>query len=207
MRALFTDIGGVLATNGWDTDTRHAAVAHFRLDAEDIDARHRLSFELFETGKQSWDDYLKMVVFHEPRSFSHEAFTAFVLEQSQVFPEMLALVAALKQKFGLKVVAVSNEGRELTEHRIQKLKLDGVIDFFVSSCFVHLRKPDPDIFKMALDLAQVRPEETVYLEDRQMFVEVAQGLGLRAIRHRSFEETRAALAALGLDAPLASGRR
>ena len=72
------------------------------------------------------------------------------------------------------------------------------VDFFVSSCFVHFRKPDTDIFRMAIDMAQTPPEETVYLDDRPLFVEVAQSMGLRAIHHTSYEETKQAFAKLGL---------
>ena len=47
---------------------------------------------------------------------------------------------------------MSNEGRELNEHRIRTFGLADFVDFFVSSCFVHFRKPDTDIFQMAIDL-------------------------------------------------------
>jgi putative hydrolase of the HAD superfamily len=93
---------------------------------------------------------------------------------------------------------VSNEGRELTEFRIPRFGLASFIDTFVVSCFVRLRKPDLDIFRMALDVAQVEPENVVYIEDRDMFVETAELIGISGIVHRNVEETRANLAAMGL---------
>ena len=81
--------------------------------------------------------------------------------QSKPYPEMIELVARLKVRHGLKIVVVSNEARELNAHRIGTFKLDGFVDVFMSSCFVHLRKPDADIFRLALDIAQVRPEQIV----------------------------------------------
>jgi putative hydrolase of the HAD superfamily len=51
-----------------------------------------------------------------------------------------------------------------------------------------------------LDVSQAAPEEVAYVDDRAMFVEVATGLGIQGIRHTSYDSTRAALAALGLDA-------
>jgi putative hydrolase of the HAD superfamily len=50
------------------------------------------------------------------------------------------------------------------------------VDFFISSCFVHFRKPDADIYRIALDIAQVQPAQVIYIEDGAMFVEVAKGL-------------------------------
>jgi putative hydrolase of the HAD superfamily len=104
----------------------------------------------------------------------------------------------LKTQHGLQVAAVSNEGRELTVYRVQQFQLGTFIDFFVSSCFVHYRKPDEDMYRIALDIAQVRPEQVVYIDDRAMFVEVAQGLGIRGIIHKDYEATRNALEVMGL---------
>lgn len=195
---LFTDVGGVLLTNGWDRSMRKRAAETFGLDYEEMDERHHLTFDTYEEGKLSLDQYLNRVIFYEPRSFTREAFKEFMFSQSKPFPEMITLFRDLKARYGLKMVAVSNEGRELTMHRIKEFQLDSFIDTFVSSCFVHFRKPDEDMFRVALDLANVTPEEVVYLEDRQLFVEVATSMGLRGIRHKDYETTRSALADLGL---------
>lgn len=198
IRCLLTDVGGVLATNGWDTDTRKAAADHFHLDLREMDSRHRMTFDTYEIGKLSLETYLDRVVFYQPRSFTKEEFRDFIFSCSEPFPEMLDLVRGLRERHGLKVAVVSNEGRELTEYRIEKFGLRGFVDFFVSSCFVHFRKPDTDIFRMAIDLAQVPAAECAYLEDRAMFAEVARTLGIQAIQHINVEQTRAALAELGL---------
>jgi putative hydrolase of the HAD superfamily len=75
---------------------------------------------------------------------------------------------------------------------------EGKLSLFVSSCFVHYRKPDEDIYRIALDIAQVHPEQVIYIDDRAMFVEVAQGLGITGIIHTGYEATRTALEGLGL---------
>jgi putative hydrolase of the HAD superfamily len=198
IKTLFTDVGGVMLTNGWDGGARKRAAAQFHLDLPEVDQRHHLTFDTYEIGKLSLDDYLERIVFYEPRSFSREDFRAFVFAQSQPYPEMIELIRQTKTRNRLKLAVVSNEGRELTEYRIRKFGLIDFVDFFVSSCFVHFRKPDTDIFRMAIDLAQTPPQETVYLDDRQLFVEVARSVGLRAIHHTSYEETRRSLAELGL---------
>jgi putative hydrolase of the HAD superfamily len=118
--------------------------------------------------------------------------------QSEPFPQMIELMRRLKNRHCLKLAAVSNEGRELTVYRVQQFKLGAIIDFFVSSCFVHYRKPDTDMYRIALDIAQVSPEQVVYIDDRAMFVEVAQGLGIRSVLHSSYESTQKTLATLGL---------
>jgi len=195
---LFLDIGGVLLTNGWDTNIRKSAADKFGLDYDEMNERHHLTFDTYEEGKLSLDEYLNRVVFYQKRSFSRDEFKVFMYAQSQPFPEMIELMSGLKTQHSLQVAAVSNEGRELTVYRVQQFKLDTFIDFFVSSCFVHYRKPDADMYRIALDIAQVLPQQVVYIDDRPMFVEVAQGLEIRGIIHKGYETTRKALEEMGL---------
>jgi putative hydrolase of the HAD superfamily len=198
IKALFLDIGGVLLTNGWDHHMRKDAADTFGFDYEEMNERHHLTFDTYEEGKLSLDEYLRRVVFYEERPFTREEFKAFMFAQSQPYAEMIALIQDLKNRHQLKIAAVSNEGRELTVHRIREFELGKLIDFFISSCFVHFRKPDRDIYRIALDIAQVPPDQVVYVEDRPMFVEVAESLGIQGIKHVSYESTREALETLGL---------
>ena len=196
--ALFLDLGGVMLTNGWDRHARELAAETFALDRKEMDERHHLTFDTYEAGKLTLDQYLSRVVFYQERSFTRQQFRDFMFAQSQSFPEMIELVTTLKARYKLKVGVVNNEGRELNQHRIQTFQLTSFVDFFVSSCFAHVRKPDEDLYRMALDIAQVPPSEVAYLDDRLMFVQVAETLGIRGIHHTSYATTVDKLAALGL---------
>jgi putative hydrolase of the HAD superfamily len=196
---LFTDLGGVLLTNGWDRGLRKLVASHFGIDAAEMDERHHLTYDTYEAGKISLSEYLRRVVFWEAREFTEQQVVDFMLEQARCFPEMIGLVKGIKERHRLHVVVVSNEGRELTADRIRRFGLKEFVDFFVVSSYVHFRKPDEDIFRIALDIAQADPAQVVYLDDRHMFVEVAGRLGMRALWHREYASTRAELAALGLD--------
>lgn len=198
IKCLFLDIGGVLMTNGWDHEARDRAAAAFNLDGADLELRHHWVFDTYETGKLTLEKYLDRAVFHRRRPFTRERFKRFMFAQSKTYPGMIALVARLKARYGLKIAVVSNEGRELNAHRIKMSGLDRLVDVFVSSCYVHLRKPDVDIFKLALDLVQTPPRRVVYIENTALFVQVAQGLGIRGILHKDLGSTRAALASFGL---------
>jgi putative hydrolase of the HAD superfamily len=195
---LFTDLGGVLLTNGWDRALRHRTAARFGLDSAQMDERHNLTYDTYESGKMGLSTYLDRVIFYEPRGFKHEEVIDFILGEARAFPDMIGLVCRLKAAHGLKVAVVSNEGRELTADRIRRFRLDEFVDFFIVSSYVHFRKPDEDIFRVALDIAQADPRRVAYIEDRPMFVEVAASLGMCAVWHRGFDSTRDELAALGL---------
>ena len=195
---LFLDIGGVLLTNGWDRHSRRAAVEKFNLDFDELDERHHLTFDTYEEGKLDLDTYLNRIVFYKERPFPKEDFKRFMFAQSKPLEEMLEFTRKLIEKHKLRAMAVSNEGRELTEYRIRKFGLVPMIDAFILSCFVHYRKPDIDMYKIALNISQARADEVVYIDDRPMFVEVASTLGIKGVSHVDFESTRKSLAEYGL---------
>lgn len=196
IKGLFLDIGGVLLTNGWGTDARKGAAEKFNIDYKEMDDRHRLTFDTYETGKMSLESYLNEIVFYKPRSFTMEQFIQYMYSVTQPYPEMIRLMKETKEKHQLKVAVVSNEGRVITEYRLANFGLKDFVDFFVVSCFVHFRKPDLDIYHVALDIAQMKPEEVIYIDDRPLFVEVGSRLGLKSIQHKTYQETKQALETL-----------
>jgi putative hydrolase of the HAD superfamily len=88
----------------------------------------------------------------------------------------------------------------MNAYRIRAFKLDRLADAFITSCFVHMRKPDVNIFRLALDIAQVPPAQIVYIDNAPMFVQIAEGLGIRSILHVNLKSTRAKLSSFGLQA-------
>ena len=195
---LFLDIGGVLLTNGWDTALRKTTAEHFGVDYQELDHRHRVTYDTYESGKMSLETYLRQIIFFEPRSFTTEDVTKFVLEQARPYQDTIDLVRRLKAVYGLRIAVVSNEGREIAEDRISRFDLKEFVDFFIVSAFVHFRKPDLDIYRMALDVAQVKPEQVAYVEDRPLLCEVAASLGIHSVLNRNSAETREILGGFGL---------
>jgi putative hydrolase of the HAD superfamily len=195
---LFLDVGGVLLNNGWDHVARRRVAEHFKLEWAELEERHALTFETHEEGKLTFEEYLGRVVFYKKRPFTRAQFRRFMCAQSKPYPEMIELIEQLKVQRRLKIAVVSNEAREVNAYRIRKFKLGGFVDFFISSCFVHLRKPDADIFRLALDIAQTPARQVIYIENTPMFVQIAEGLGIRSILHTDYKSTRAKLASFGL---------
>ncbi len=195
---LFLDIGGVLLTNGWDRAARRQAAEAFDIDFADMDERHHLTFDTYERGKITLDEYLNRIVFNRERTFSRADFRRFMLAQSKPLADTLGFIRAVRERHRLRIVAVNNEGRELSDFRIRQFGLASVIDFFVSSCYVGIRKPDEAIYRLALDIAHVVPAEVLYVDDRELFVEVAHSLGINTVLHRDISSTKSAFAAHGL---------
>ena len=197
---LFVDVGEVLLTNGWDHLTRKRAARQFNLNWAEMDERHRLVFETHEEGKLSFEEYLGWVVFYEKRTFTRNQSRDFMFAQSKPYPRMLELIAQLKRSHRLKIIVFSNESRAVNADRIQKFRLDQLADTFISSFFVGLRKPDVDIFRLALYLAQTPAEQVAFIDNTPMFVQIADGLGMRGILYKHMQSTHAELVSLGVKA-------
>ncbi|HEX4168447.1 MAG TPA: HAD-IA family hydrolase [Bryobacteraceae bacterium] len=201
-RILYSDIGGVLGTNGWGEEARENICRQFQLDSEEIGSRHRLMFDSYERGYLTFDDYLRHVFFGSDRDFTIEQLREAAYSQSVAWPENIDFLKRVKEKNNLKLALISNEGSGITEHRVGKFKLRELADFMVISHFVHMRKPDPEIWRLALNLAQAQVTESIYIDDRPMFANMAGELGFAAIRHVSLEQTAGQLRRLGLQVML-----
>ncbi len=197
-RMIYSDIGGVLGTNGWDGRLRSSLCSRFDLDLDEIERRHHLMFDSFERGSLSFEEYLTRVIFFAPREFTLEQVREFAFQASEPWPENLEFFRRIKTANRLGFAVISNEGQGITGYRVKKFGLRQLCDFMVISHFTGLRKPDPEIWRLALDLAQVEASESVYVDDREMFVESARELGFTAIHHTDLEITREQLARLGL---------
>lgn len=191
IKVLFLDIGGVLLTNGWGHKSRQAAAEKFGFDYDTMNYLHEFIFDIYEEGKVSLDDYLDAVLFYEPRPFSKEEFKKFMLQESKELPQLLPwLVEWKSQHPQLKVFSINNEPKDLNDYRINNFGLRRLFDGFISSCDVNLRKPDPQIFKLAMAVAAVSPEECIYVDDRDVLTRAGAKCGIQSWQHKTFEATK-----------------
>jgi putative hydrolase of the HAD superfamily len=199
---IFWDLGGVLLSNGWDREQRAAAVARFGLDPDDFEDRHREVVSALETGRITLDAYLQATVFYRERGFTPAEFRACMEAQSSAYEENLAVVDHLAATGRYRLATLNNESRELNEHRIRRFGLRRRFSLFLSSCFVRVMKPTPEIYRMALEVTQEEPARTVLVDDRDQNLEPARALGMRTLHFRAEEgpdALRRGLEALGVE--------
>jgi putative hydrolase of the HAD superfamily len=197
--AILFDVGGVLLTNGWDRAERAAAVEHFQLDAEDLEARHLSIFAAWERDAVGLEDYLDAAVFYKPRSFSRNEFFEFVLSQSKLLDggalSVLEEIAASDQCI---VGALNNEARATNDYRFSRFRLREYFQVAFSSCYLGLRKPDPAIYRRVLDILGAPPERVLFIDDREQNVEGAMAAGMKTIHFRGEGALRVQLTDLGV---------
>jgi putative hydrolase of the HAD superfamily len=198
IRAIFWDVGGVLLTNAWDHTQRSATLGHFGLDEEEFHDRHEMVVSSFERGKITLDEYLDRTVFYRTRPFTREAVRDFMFSLSQPLPGVLEFAQSLTDSGKYFMGTINNESRELNDYRIEKFGMRKIFRIFFSSCFVGLRKPERDIYRLALETTQIPANECCFIDDRALNLECAAQLGMRTIEMQALAQLRENLAKLGV---------
>jgi putative hydrolase of the HAD superfamily len=117
---------------------------------------------------------------------------------SQPISDVLAFARGLASFGRYFMGTINNESRELNVYRIEKYGLQGIFRLFVSSCFVGLRKPEPEIYRLAIETTQINPEECCFIDDRAQNLEPAAKLGMHAIQMQTLDQLRSDLVNLGV---------
>jgi putative hydrolase of the HAD superfamily len=196
---LLWDVGGVLLTNGWDRTERAAVLEQFALDGAAFEQRHEVANDAWEKGLMTAEQYLLQTVFYEPRPFPPAAFLQAMKEQSVLLPHgAIRILQELAASEEVELAILNNEARELNDYRIERFEFGRYFDVFLSSCYLGLRKPDPRIFELALDVLQRDPEEVAFIDDRAGNCAAAEALGIHAIQYQDESQCAQALERLGL---------
>lgn len=195
---LLFDVGGVVLSNAWDHSQRAAVAARFGLDPASLEAGNAQWVAPLETGQISLDEYLAHVVFNERRTFTVGEMSDFIRACSQPMPESLALLAELSSAGRLRLATLNNEGRDLNEYRILRFGLRRYFSVFCTSCYLGVRKPEPEIYRRALGILQVQSAECLFIDDREENLAGARAVGIKGLRFTSASNLRTELGQRGL---------
>jgi putative hydrolase of the HAD superfamily len=196
---IFFDVGGVLLSNGWDRESRRAAADRFDLDWEDFQDRHDQVSAPFETGALDLATYLERTVFYRSRPFDRSDFADFMKAQTEPIPESLEVLSDLSASGNYLLATLNNESRELNEYRIDRFRLREHFSMFLSSCYLGVRKPEPEIYEMAIAITQQPAGQCLFVDDRELNLECAVTAGIRTIHFRDAEGLRTSLGDAGVE--------
>lgn len=98
---------------------------------------------------------------------------------------------------GYKVYLLSNYPGDLFDlHEKTRFDFIDEIDGKIVSGHVKMIKPEPEIYQCLFDKYNLKPEECVFLDDRQVNIDAAQKAGMQGILFTSYEEARSNLETL-----------
>jgi putative hydrolase of the HAD superfamily len=196
--AIFWDVGGVVFSNAWDRTQREKTLERFELDPVEFGDRHEMLVSSFDRGKIGLPEYLERTVFYRPRPFTPQDFEKFMLSLSQPNFAVLDIARRLTASGKYLMATINNESKYLNEYRIRAFGLKNVFSLFVSSCYVGLRKPEDEIYQLALEITQRAPEECCFVDDHPLNVDAAARLGMQTIRMENAEQLQTDFDKLGI---------
>ena len=196
---ILFDVGGVLLTNGWDHCERGAVLDALGLDHAEFEVRHPEPNDRWERDLITAREYLDATVFYRSRDFTHDEFLELLLAQSMELEDgALGILQELAASGKWMLGTLNNEAREPNDYRFERFRLREYVDFAFSSCFVGLRKPDPAIYRRALDVLGRPAERVLFIDDREVNVAGATGAGMKGIKFEGAGRLRVQLAELGV---------
>ena len=196
---LFLDIGGVLLTDGWDHHARKRAATNFKLEcgrdggSASPDLRHLRGGQTHAGGIPEPDGLLREATVHAGSVSGIHVRAIATLSRDDRAGRAAQGTARAEDRRGQQRSARTECVSDSNVQAGSSLSIS-----LFPPALSHLRKPDADIFRLALDIAQTPAEQVVYIENTPMFVQIAEGLGIRSILHTDYRSTCAKLASFGL---------
>lgn len=117
----------------------------------------------------------------------------------EVDPNMVDLIRGLRSRY--RTGLLSNTSASQPQRLIQQYNLEGLFDVVVLSAAVGLAKPDPAIYRLALQRLGTAPETTIFVDDYEPNVAAAAELGIQGVHFTGYEPLVSALERLGVNLP------
>ena len=187
IKAIFFDFGGVIQRTEYQSPRQQLA-QKFGMEYEDID---NIVFNS-PTAKQAtvgeikvsehWSSIAKRFKLNKDEiiKFENEFFAGDVIDH-----ELMQFIRSLRPKY--KVGLISNAWSDMREYLI-KQKLDDAFDTLTISAEVKSAKPEAKIYLHALEQAEIKASEAVFVDDVSTNIEACQKLGMHGILFRDVNE-------------------
>jgi len=179
-RAVFFDYGGVIQRTEFQAPRQHLA-ERFSMDYDDIDklvfagesARRASVGEIKEDAH--WSQVLKRLKRPEAelQTIKDEFFGGDVVDH-----ELVEFIGSLGERFHIGLISNAWDG--MRPH----LEKSGLIDLFetvVISAEVGTMKPEERIYRLALEKAQVKAKEAIFVDDMPVNIAACESIGMKGV--------------------------
>jgi len=201
LRAVIFDYGMVL-TGQPSTEAHDAMLRITGLPHDQFEAIYWADRHAYDEGKLTGLQFWQNLVRDAKLNLDAAAIDDLNLWDARMWttqnPAMLAWQRQLKQH-GIKTAILSNMGDTVLANMEREFDWLPRFDVLVWSYQHKMAKPDPAIYRLALDQLGTQPEETLFIDDRQVNIDAARALGLVSIQFSNIEKLREDIIAAGLD--------
>jgi putative hydrolase of the HAD superfamily len=204
LRAVIFDYGMVLT--GQPSAEAHDAMLRITgLPCDQFEAIYWADRHAYDEGKLTGLQFWKNFVRDARLNIDATAIDELNLWDARMWttqnPAMLAWQQQLKQH-GIRTAILSNMGDTVLANIEREFDWLPRFDVLVWSFQHKMAKPDPAIYRLTLERLGTRPEETLFIDDKQANIDAARSLGLISILFTTVERLREQLIELGFGTTL-----
>lgn len=200
MRAVVFDYGMVL-TGPPDPKAHSELVRITGLTSERLDHFYWADRHAFDEGKLNGLTFWRKVTTDAGLALSSVAIGELALWDARMWTTqndaMLTWQQKLKQR-GILTAILSNMGDTVLANMQRELTWLNRFDVQVWSYQLHMAKPDAAIYRHVLKQLGTKPEETLFIDDKQVNIDAADALGMKGVLFTIVDQLRADLIASGL---------
>lgn len=180
IKAVIFDYFGVISSDEY----WNLVKADKNLNSDFFDIANKVNL-----GKLSWRDFIKTIAERTGTTFED---VKLMCEEERINPQVVELIHELKTKY--KIGLITNAHHEFLKPILTETGLNRIFDSIVISSLVGYTKPDPQIFNHALSELDLKPDEAIFIDDKDRNTTAAKDLGLQSIHYQSFETLKTELA-------------
>lgn len=188
-KAIIFDMGGVLLRS-MDPNPREALANRFGTTRKELEkfVFHGPTSLQSEVGQVSDIFHWQTVLSHyEQKEEDLEKIYSEYFSGDSIDQELLDFAESLKPKY--KIGLLSNAWVDARNRLGAMYHFIDVFDISIFSAEVGMRKPEAGIYLLMLDKLQVKPEESIFIDDFAVNIEGAEKLGIRTIQFKNTQET------------------
>jgi putative hydrolase of the HAD superfamily len=196
IKAIVFDGGGVLFSNSWFDPVFDKIPELLDLDKNKADEIFYKHWPEIKTGKKNEDDLWSDFVKNANKKISQVELKNFYYNLIKINPIAFELVKRLSGKYSLYIL--NNDGKGWMDFKIREFGLKKYFKDFICSSYVGVAKPDEKIFRIFLKKTGLRPEECLFIDDKEVNIKQAKSMGFNTILFKSVGQLKNDLESLGV---------
>lgn len=195
-KLILFDLGGVLFTSGMNVFVNSVSK---RYGIEEKTIRELVDYgklgSLYREGKITRDEFWKKVISKLDLKETADELEKEWIDGYKLIEGTRNIIIRLSKSF--KVMFLSDNVKEREEVLEKKYAFKSLFTGGVFSHEVGVRKPDPRVYKIALEKAGIKADQTVFIDDKESCLIPAREMGITSILFTSPEELENSLKKLG----------
>jgi epoxide hydrolase-like predicted phosphatase len=181
INTIIFDLGGVLVTDVPLKEIARDLSAKLSRSADELHSHLYPTdhWTALTSGDISEDDYWNAFLKAAGLDLDKDQFKQMVRSELRPLPQNAEVIPLLDGSYKLGVL--SNHAREWAQFMEREFDFFGYFDQVIFSCDVHLRKPDPRIYRLALARIDSKPDQCLFVDDKRRNPDAAAALGMKTL--------------------------